>query len=334
MNSIAFRLDADTSIGSGHLMRCLSIANEINRHGFQCHFLCKELSKSLYCNIVNQGHSVQAISNEENALYVLSKLEPTWLIIDHYNLDARFEKRARVHCQKVFVIDDLANRYHYCDILLDHGPQKTTEDYLKWVNKECKLYLGSDYAILGSDFRQYRKRDINKWEKGLICFGGADFNNIALKVLKELKNQPLMRDIKWTVLTGIVNPHWDDIKLFAEQSKLDISLIKHSDKVAQLLSEHDFAIGAAGGMTWERVCIGIPSLAIPIADNQSFSIEVIKHYGLGETLDIENITTETLMSCLKQLKENSNVFLQRSQSLVDGLGIRRLIDILLKSKFN
>lgn len=326
----AFRLDADTQIGTGHLMRCLTIANELGRHSCHCHFICEELLPQLHSQVIQQGHEVQTVDNEDSTLAVLAELRPEWLIIDHYGLDASFESKARVFSKRIMVIDDLADRTHHCDVLLDQGPLRTPEDYRQWCNRECQLCLGSDYALIRSEFRQLRKLHITSWSKGLICFGGADSDNISLTILRALESKTQMRDIKWTVIAGISNPHWQELKHFTAHSRLDIALIKQSDCIAQLMADHDFAIGAAGGMAWERACIGIPTLTIPIADNQVYGFEAIRHFGLGETLRVSEITSTTLVSALERLQQQANVYLHRNQAMVDGQGVVRLSQALLR----
>lgn len=326
----AFRLDADTQIGTGHLMRCIAIANELVRYNSYCYFLCRELPQPLQNQIVNQGHKVHLVANEDSALVVLAELKPEWLTIDHYGLDARFENKSRAFSKRILVIDDLANRQHHCDFLLDQSPLRTPEDYQPWINPECQLLLGLNYALVRPEFRQFRKKRIISWKKGLICFGGADPDNITLTTLQTLDSQCQMKDIKWTVIVGSANPHWQKLKHFTTRSRLDIMLIKQSDQIAQIMADHDFAIGATGVMTWERACIGIPTLAIPIADNQSFGFEAIKHFGLGETIEVSELTSATLVSVLKRLQQQSNVYLKRNQAMVDGLGVKRLTLALLQ----
>lgn len=330
MTGVFFRLDADARIGIGHLMRCLTIANELQRHGSLCHFLCRELMPSLHDRVASQGHMVHTVDNEHSAVGVLSEFRPDWVVFDHYGLDATFENKAGAFSKSVLVIDDLADRSHDCDFLLDQGPLRTPDDYRPWVDPQCQLCLGTDYALVGPEFQHFCKPYVTSWERGLICFGGADPDNIAMTVLQALDSQPQMRRIKWTVISGTANPHWNELKDFTAHSPLDIVLIKHSDRIAELMANHDFAIGAAGGMTWERACIGIPTLAIPISDNQLISAEVIRHFRLGETLDPSALTSPLLASSLKRLKQHAHVYRQRSQAMVDGLGITRLSKILLE----
>lgn len=325
----AFRLDADARIGTGHLMRCLSIADElIYNSNVSCHFLCKKLISPLQKWITKRGHLVYTVDHEDSALDTLAEIRPEGLIIDHYELGAKFESNASAFCKYILVIDDLANRHHRCDYLLDQGPLRNPDDYRPWVNRDCQLLLGLAYTLIRPEFRKFRKSKITSWSKGLICFGGVDPNNITLAVLKALAAKTQKEEIKWLVVAGAANPYWQALKHFADKVQFKFKLIKQSDQIAKLMAKHDFAIGAAGTMAWERACVGLPTLAIPIADNQSFGIEVIKHFGLGETLRVSEITPALLEHTLKRLRQNANIYLERNQTMIDGLGISRLMQIL------
>lgn len=328
MKCFAFRLDANAQIGTGHLMRCLAIANELDQNN-SCHFLCKELPSLLHAQIVSNGHKVHTVNNENNVLAILDKLKPDYLIIDHYELDARFEIKVSDFCKHILVIDDMADRSHICNLLLDQGPLRTKDDYWPWINSECQLLLGTDYVLIKPEFRQLLKSHINSWRNGLISFGGSDPTNITLDILQALDSHLRMRDIKWTVIAGTVNPNWQSLKDFAAHSRMNITLIKHSDQIAALMASHDFAIGAAGCMAWERSCIGLPTLTIPIEDNQKFGIEAIKHFGLGETLQVTEMTSTMLAIKLKRLQHKANEYRLRNQAMVDGLGVERLLNTML-----
>ncbi|MDY6952368.1 MAG: UDP-2,4-diacetamido-2,4,6-trideoxy-beta-L-altropyranose hydrolase [Thermodesulfobacteriota bacterium] len=329
MKRVFFRLDAHARIGTGHLMRCLAVAKELGCNGFLCHFLCRGLPPLLHARVIDQGHILHTVANEDSAVDLISEYRPDWLVIDHYGLDAGFEKKVAPFSQSILVIDDLADRPHHCHLLLDQGPLRTPHDYRPWVDRQCRLCLGTDYALVAPEFRRLSKPCVTSWEKGLICLGGADPENVALAVLHALDRAPGMRRIRWTVIAGSANPHWEALEGFAAHSRLNIVLTKHSDGIAALLANHDFAIGAAGGMTWERACIGIPTLAIPIAKNQTFGAEVIRHFGFGETLEVSELTPIALLSSLKRLEKNAHVYLRRSQAMVDGLGIWRLSKIMM-----
>ena len=328
MKHFVFRLDANARIGTGHLMRCMTIANELDQKFYRCYFICRGLIQPLQALIAGKGYKFYIEDNEKNILEILENLKPDYLIIDHYGLDSKFEKKARPYSKQIIVIDDMADRFHICDFLLDQGPLRTKDDYKPWVNSECQLLLGSDYVLIKPDFRQLRKSCITSWEKGLISFGGSDPDNITLKILKALDCELKMKNIKWTIISGTANQNWNSLKNFTNQTQMKITLIKQTNKIATLMSNHDFAFGAAGTMAWERACIGLPSITFSIADNQKFGIEVIRQFDLGETLDVSEIATNKLMIAMKRLKHQAKNYLNRNQAMVDGLGVERLMRTL------
>ena len=328
MKCFAFRLDANDRIGTGHLMRCLTIANGLDRNSYSCHFICSELIQPLRFLIADKGYKYYLEDNDDGVLTILKNINPDYLVIDHYGLDAKFENKVYNFAKHILVIDDMANRSHFCDFLLDQGPLRTEADYKPWINPECQLLLGPDYALIRPEFRQRRKSDITSWKKGLISFGGSDTDNITLLILEALDSQVEVKNIKWTIIAGTANLHWQALKEFTNHSQMDITLIKRTNRIAALMANHDFAIGAAGSMAWERACIGLPSLTIPIEYNQRSGIEHIRHFALGETLEVSEITATTLVIALKQLKHQANDYLERNHTMVDGLGVARLMKML------
>jgi len=324
-NNVVFQLEADAQIGVGHLMRCMVIADELKKEEKVCYFLSRELAVPLRKLVVQKGHKVCTIDSEQSALKQLESLRPEWTIVDNYELDATFERRVCDVSRRLLVIDDLANRTHYCDFLLDQSPLRTKADYQSRVNENCQFLLGANYVLIRPEFRTFRKSSITSWEKALISLGGADPDNITLVILKALESVPQMKSIKWSVIAGVANLHWKALDHYVARSQLDITLIKESSNIASLLADNDFAIGAAGGMAWERSCIGIPTLTIPIADNQRSGLEVIRHFRLGETLEIEELNSTHLSIALGRLRRHADDYLVRNQMLVDGFGVRRLL---------
>ena len=325
MKQIVFRLDANARIGTGHLMRCMTIADELDQKKYHIYFICGKLTHPMQALIADIGYKFYIEDNEKKILKILENIKPDYLIIDHYGLDSKFEIKASPYSKQILVIDDMADRFHTCDFLLDQGPLRTKDDYKPWVNSECQLLLGSDYVLIKPDFRQLRKSCITSWEKGLISFGGSDPDNITLKILKALDSELKMKNIKWTIIAGTANQNWNSLKNFTNQTQMKITLIKQTNKIATLMSNHDFAFGAAGTMAWERACIGLPSITFAIAENQKFGIEVIRHFDLGETLDVSEITLNKLMVAMNRLKNKANNYLHRNHAMVDGLGVKRLI---------
>ncbi|MDF8329112.1 UDP-2,4-diacetamido-2,4,6-trideoxy-beta-L-altropyranose hydrolase [Aeromonas salmonicida] len=326
--NVAFRLDAGAEIGLGHLMRCLAIADRLRAAGAECHFLCHDLPAHLLPLL--QAHHHHPLPTQDNA-GPLPRLQPDWLVLDHYQIDRMVEQELAVHCDRLLVIDDLADRPHHCQLLLDQGPLRTAADYQPLIPASCRLLLGTDYALLRPACRQLARQQTSQWQRGLICFGGADPAGACLTTLNSLARLPWARTIQWTLVAGGANPFWPELEQrVAELSDLKIALLRQSDQMAQLMNQHDFAIGAAGGMTWERACLGLPTLAVPIVDNQQFNDEVIARFQLAERLTLSELAEPArLLQALLQLERQADDYRQRGQQQVDGLGLDRLTAWLL-----
>lgn len=325
---VAFRLDAEAEIGLGHLMRCLAIADRLKTAGAECHFLCHQLPAHLLPLLQSHQHHPLCALDDAGPL---PTLRPEWLVCDHYQIDRQLEQTLAIHCGQLLVIDDLADRPHHCQLLLDQGPLRSAADYQSLVPADCRLLLGTDYALLRPAYRQLARQKVSRWQRGLICFGGADPAGASLTTLNTLARLPWARTIQWTLVAGGANPFWPELEQrVAELADLDLVLLRQSDQMADLMSRHDFAIGAAGGMTWERACLGLPTLAVPIVDNQQFNDEVIARFQLAERLTLSELAEpERLLQALQRLEQQSDDYRRRAQQQVDGLGLDRLTAWLL-----
>lgn len=326
--SIAFRLDAGADIGLGHLMRCLAIADRLQAAGAECHFLCYALPDALHPLLAHHHH--HSLSRLDD-VGLLPSLRPEWLVVDHYRIDRVIEQKLAAYCGQVLVIDDLADRPHHCHLLLDQGPLRTPDDYRALTPTNCQLLLGTDYALLRPSYRQLARQRVSGWQRGLICFGGADPAGACLITLNSLATLPWARTIGWTLVAGGANPFWPELQQrVAELPELSVRLLRQSDQMAALMQQHDFAIGAAGGMTWERACLGLPTLVVPIVDNQQFNDEVIARFRLAERLSLAELAKpKRLLQALSRLEQEAEQYRQRGQQQVDGLGLDRLTAHLL-----
>ncbi|MFB2829268.1 UDP-2,4-diacetamido-2,4,6-trideoxy-beta-L-altropyranose hydrolase [Aeromonas jandaei] len=325
---VAFRLDAGAEIGLGHLMRCLAIADRLKTAGAECHFLCHQLPTHLLPLLQSHQHHPLCALDDAGPL---PTLRPEWLVCDHYQIDRQIEQTLAIHCGQLLIIDDLADRPHYGQLLLDQGPLHCAADYQSLAPVDCRLLLGTDYALLRPAYRQLARPHASQWRRGLVCFGGADPAGACLVTLNSLAQLPWARTIQWTLVAGGANPFWPELEQrVAELTDLDLALLRQSDQMADLMSRHDFAIGAAGGMTWERACLGLPTLAVPIVDNQQFNDDVIARFQLAERLTLSELAEpERLLQALHRLEQQSDDYRRRGQQQVDGLGLDRLTAWLL-----
>lgn len=280
MAFVGFRADASVNIGSGHIMRCLTLAHVLREQGCQVEFFCQDLEGNLGGLIKRQGYEVRLVpafgANEwlqDSSFmkeYLMSRRSPLeWLVVDHYGLDYRWEEKLRGWTRNIMVIDDLANRNHDCDILLDQNIFSQGEErYAGKISRECISLLGPRYALLRPEFGCKRKnikvrdgviRDI------LVFFGGTDPTNETQKALAALEQMD--KSIIVHVVVGENNPLRDLIKRICENQGNTRFYCQIHD-MADLMARVDLAMGAGGTATWERCCLGVPSIVVAVADNQ------------------------------------------------------------------
>ncbi|MGO3301043.1 MAG: UDP-2,4-diacetamido-2,4,6-trideoxy-beta-L-altropyranose hydrolase, partial [Pseudoalteromonas sp.] len=298
---IAFRTDASIQIGTGHVMRCLTLADELKKQGAECHFICREHQGHLNDLIQRHGHLVHhlpvaiKLQQQENTAQqlahtdwlgstqqtdaelckvILKELKPHWLIVDHYALDLVWEKALKPHYNKLMVIDDLGDRKHIADLLLDQNYGSTVRKYQGLVPNTCKILVGTRFALLRPEFAQWREYSLKRRENTievkniLVTLGGADPDNYTLKVLAQLAKIQLTPQTKITVVMGTTAPHLESVKQQAIAMPVVTQVKVNVSNMAELMSNADLAIGAAGATTWERCCLGLPTIQLVIAENQ------------------------------------------------------------------
>jgi UDP-2,4-diacetamido-2,4,6-trideoxy-beta-L-altropyranose hydrolase len=358
---VVFRVDASSYIGTGHLMRCLSLAEALRERGVQAQFICrshkghlisllqkKAMPVTILPVIVNSietmdgdYHAWLGSTQEEDAkqsIAALSGEKVDWLVIDHYGLDIEWEQQLRSHTNKLMVIDDLANRRHDCDILLDqnYSSEDGKSRYAELVSRACKQLLGPHYALLPHEYAIYRKtmraRD-RKVDRVLVYFGGSDPHNVTALVLEALSS-PQLRHLELDVVIGPNNPHIKALEIQSrERSRTKI--YGSRPHLADLMAQADLAIGAGGTSTWERMCLGLPTLIISIAENQlPASIALAKAKLIDYAGHFSNIKIDHLTQLLLNLihdQERLHELTLENQALVDGLGALRLVEEMIPS---
>ena len=303
---VCFRVDASLEIGSGHVMRCITLAEALRYRGMQCHFICRahpghlfELIKksgfNLYelpanlsfqhinladsankeVNIVHQswlGSDWQTDAAQTGA--ILSALQPEWLITDHYALAQPWEELLSPYYQKLMVIDDLADRIHRCDLLLDQNLGRHSNDYLDLLPAKCQLLIGPQFALLRPEFAELRAYSLVRRAKTrrlkniLISMGGVDMPNATARVLEALKICPLSDDSQITVIMGDTARWQTQVLGLASQMPWTTKVLVNVKNMARIMAESDLAIGAAGSTSWERCCLGLPTLMVVLSNNQ------------------------------------------------------------------
>ena len=364
---IAFRADASLDIGTGHVMRCLTLAEAMTARGATCVFLCRSHQGHLMEHIRSKGHVVHVLKHcaedphLDHALtsamidtgqlahshwlgvtqyedakacaIILAELQPDWLIVDHYALDACWEQALKPYCQRMMVIDDLADRRHVCDLLLDQTFGRQPQDYRGLVPENCELLCGSRYALLRPEFAALRpyslQRRVNPQLKHLlVSLGGVDKDNVTSQILMALQSSPLPPDCRITVVMGTTAPWLNEVKQLAQEMPWLTQVRVGVSDMAQLMADSDLAIGAAGATTWERCCLGLPTIMLVLADNQQQVAYALKRSGAARVMSQLQEAISTLPCMLQELSDHSEVLealSQTSAQIVDGQGLSGVI---------
>jgi UDP-2,4-diacetamido-2,4,6-trideoxy-beta-L-altropyranose hydrolase len=311
---VAIRVDASSQIGSGHVMRCLSLAAKLQKeHDAQVCFIMRQLAGNLFSLVKDKGYSVLSLPAEQteqklagyekwltvplelDAKETIDKLEAIGpvdlLVVDSYAIDVTWENTVRPYVKKIMVIDDLANRRHNCDLLLD---QNLYEDmhtrYNHLVPSHCQLYLGPKYALLRDEFYKARKtiRQRNGTIQNIVVFyGGVDATNETMKALRALEKIRNADSVTVNVIVGANNLCKDEIEKCC---------MRHSNwhyycqvsNMAMFMNEADLMLGAGGSTTWERCFLRLPALVTAVAENQIESCKYLEKCGIIEYLGVFN----------------------------------------------
>ena len=355
---IAIRVDASSRIGTGHVMRCLTLANEIQKRGATCTFISRHLPTYLQDLITSRQHTVRLIGirtdNEpidqlahasflgtsqaqdaQQSVEVLQEMHVDWLVIDHYAIDSSWESIARPHTRKILVIDDLADRNHECHLLIDqnlYADMRTRYD--EHTSTRTKLLLGPKYAILRSEFRDAFKYVTTRKKPSkrlLISFGGMDRTNYTLPVLQAMSQ--LQEALSIDVVIGREHPALNQVKAFCEQHSYNCHI--QTTRMANLILNADCAIGAGGSSVWERGCLGLPSLAYIVAANQEAQTLHADHRGLlkAGTADISDpVALSIEIQDFLQSEESLAIMHQKCLDSIDVHGTRTIVDHMLMSE--
>lgn len=369
MINVFFRVDAALHIGSGHVMRCLTLAEALSEKGVRCTFVCREFDGNLCDFIEQKGYQVHrlsfinkalspnnkeqivphehwlGVSWQEDAKQTIEVLQHSgvkvdWLIVDHYALDVRWEAELRKHVLKIMVIDDLADRKHDCDLLLDQTYGREKSEYKELVSQNSEFLLGSRYALLRQEFSERRLVAIKKREfmgsvkRIVISLGGVDEHNCTGLVLSSLCHLQLPENCIFTVILGKNFKALEEIKTLSEQLPWQVELKTDVNNIAEIMLESDLSIGAAGTTTWERCVVGLPSLVIATADNQvKIARDLAKlgvHWFIGKW---DELTTDLIGCMIQHAFFDKNVrfaLATHSFDICDGRGAQRVVKVLIK----
>ena len=346
--NLFIRVDAGTKIGTGHIMRCLTLADSLKKRFYKIIFISNQMPENLSSLIKNRGYEIHyifghtqtesQIRNQKYKKSIQNDIKQSaeiinsyrnienWLIIDHYGIDQKWEKRIRDSVKKIIVIDDLANRKHDCDVLIDQNYHSNMKRrYEKLVSRKCLQLLGPKFALLRPEFKETRKktRKKRKLQRILISFGGSDPMNQTSKVLRGIKDTD--SEFIVDVIAGKANPHKKTIKKLCS-SIPNVSFYPYIKNMAKIMLKADLAIGGGGSTTWERCCMGLPAVVSILSDNQCQITKEVARIGCVINLGLANsLKPVDYVNALKSLNPKKlQDMSKRCISLVDGKGTERV----------
>ncbi|MGL5065676.1 MAG: UDP-2,4-diacetamido-2,4,6-trideoxy-beta-L-altropyranose hydrolase [Microcoleus sp.] len=355
---VAIRVDSSEHIGTGHLVRCLTLAKELRHQGAQVQFICRYLPGHLIHLLSSAEFPVTVLpapksgrnSDDDYAAWLgvsqntdaaqsfqaLAGERPDWLIVDHYGLDRVWEQQLRPHVERLFAIDDLANRPHDCDGLLDQNESAMGEArYEGLVPMDCRLLVGARYALLRPEYATYRQAQPPRTgdvRRVFVFFGGTDPQNMTGKALSALSS-PEFEALIVDVVVGATNPNRAELEQQAA-GRSRIMLHYYRSHLADLMAQADLAVGAGGTTTWERCCLGLPTLVVSVAKNQVSACQELDRMGVivytGSMMSVDAAKLNYAVAQLIKTKEKLVALAKRGQILVDGLGTKRVSSFLFE----
>jgi UDP-2,4-diacetamido-2,4,6-trideoxy-beta-L-altropyranose hydrolase len=355
---VAFRADASTHIGSGHVMRCLAIADALAAAGARCRFVQRRQSGDLLALVARRGHEAIELpapqaaaacvdsepphadwlggpwpADAQQTTQALAGRRPDWLVVDHYGIDTRWEATLRPHVGRVLVVDDLADRPHDCDLLLDHNLGRRAEDYRGRVPDAAQVLAGPAQALLVAAYAQRRavalaRRASAQPAQLLVFMGAGNPGGLTEIVLRGLKAAPLPAGWRVTVVMGRDAPGLDAVRSAAAALPWPVALHVgvSVDRMADLVAQADLAIGSAGTSAWERCCLGLPTLLAVAADNQRAGALALQSARAAHLLDLADPAAKIEAATRELLRPGALAAMSTAAAaLIDGLGVARLL---------
>lgn len=334
-----FRADASVAIGAGHVVRCLTLARALRAKGWHCAFACRsgtveQTPIPAYFEHLRFNQN----ENEPEAMLRWWAKGVDLVVVDHYDLDATFEKACRGWAARILAVDDLANRSHESDFLIDQTYKRGAADYRNLVPTHCRLLLGTQYALLRPEFSQARKAALARRKTApplrrvMVAIGSSDPTNFTTVALDALSQSGLGVDID--VVLGSGAPFVAAVRRHCQRHRLAARL--HVDvsapALADLMTQADFAIGSGGISVWERCCLGLASVLVVAAENQRYIIENLFNSGAAIGLgDAAKVDVDTLCTVLQRIAGDDTLRFDMSSKaadICDGNGIRRVVEVI------
>ena len=344
---IAFRADASRVIGSGHVARCRALAAKLRRRAGEVVFVSREdpdrtvsrllgddVPLNLLPHIDRAGHDWNEERDAADTIDVLANQKVDWLVMDHYGLSAAWEEKLQPHAARILAIDDFANRKHACDILVDQNFTLAGNDrYAPLIPQECTQLLGPHYALLADAYAaaaQLRQTHAETVQRAVVSFGGSDATELAALALQAFMHPSLAHiDVDVVTASHAARKTLEDLA----HRRPRTCVHGPQPNLVNLFTAADIAVGAGGTTTWERCCLGLPTIVVVLAENQARGVRdlaaasIVESAGRRDNVDVE-LLRRTIMNLSADTARRQTMSVQGSL-LVDGHGAARVAETMI-----
>lgn len=350
-DAVVFRADAGIALGNGHVMRCLALADALRARGARCLFVCRDVPGHLGSVIAARGHAVRLIAeglanagrgdggciagDAHATIAAMEGMRPDWLVVDHYRLDRQWEAALRPWCDRILAIDDLADRPHDCDVLLDQTLGRSAVDYHRLTPASCRILTGPHYALLRQRFSELRPAALGRRSEArvgqiLVTMGGVDRDNHTTMVLQALDRTRLGEGVRIVVVLGPTAPWRAEVTARARAMRHRTDVLVDVADMPGLIAASDLAVGAAGSTSWERCCLGLPAVLLVLADNQRPTAAALDAAGAAVCLPEER--EDDLARTVQALVDDPGRLAKMAacaSKLCDGAGAGRVAEAMM-----
>ena len=345
---LIIRADASTQMGTGHVMRCLALAQAWQTDGGQVYFCTHKdfpvtLAQRLATEGINRLEIAPLPGSLADALETITccqNYHSPWLVLDGYHFDASYQQTIKAAGLQLLVIDDYGHADSYCaNFILNQNIDADASLYPR-INPKTQFLLGCEYTLLRREFwswRDHARYQLRKSPPGsslriLVTLGGSDPDNVTLKVIQAL--QLVNSDnLEVIVVVGGSNPHYEKLQTEVAKSRILITLQQNVTNMPELMAWADIAIAAGGSTNWELAFMGLPSLVITVADNQKDITAKLDRQGVIINLGWhQNVTIEGLSLAIQDLigdRPHRETMSKKGQQLVDGNGAKRVVSAMV-----
>jgi len=336
---VVFRADAAPAMGGGHVQRCLALGEALVAAGWRSAFAFRAGTLETVPALAASPHRLLPLAGAEDEEPALLASEIgarcELLVVDHYGRGAAFETAGRRFASRIMAIEDQPGRRHDCDLLLDPTPGRNAANYRNLVSAGCKLLLGPSFALLRGQFAKARQAVLARRSTGespkriFVSLGTTDSRNLTAAVLQGIAQSAT--GLAVDVVIGSAAPHLAALRQLAGALKLDARLHVDAGNVAELMGEADLAVGAAGSSSFERCCLGLPSLIAIAADNQRDIAAALIDAGAAELVGLDDLA-RSVATAVKRLcadRQARAAMAEVAGRLCDGRGAMRVAAELL-----